>query len=223
MVKVISFCLWGDQKKYTIGAIKNVDLAKVFYPDFECWIYVHEPSVPKYIVDELFLKDNVKIIFKYSDINTSKPMMWRFEPIINKDVELFMSRDTDTRILLREQLAVNEWINSDKLIHIMRDHPYHDYCIQGGMWGMKQNNLCDFEQLFEQVKQTSARLYDQLFVSNVLYPLYKNSSMIHASHHKFEQDSKEFPISFCNEKKFVGEYVYEDESRVPEHYNMIKL
>lgn len=222
MVKVVSFSLWGNESRYTIGSIKNADLAKEFYPDFECWFHIHKQSVPQNIIDELVKRDNVKIFYKEGDINTTKPMMWRFEPIINPEVEVMMSRDTDTRILLREKLAVEEWLQSDKLIHIMRDHPYHNYTIQGGMWGIKQNNLCNWEELMKNVIQTSSRLYDQLFVSNIIYNIYKNSAMIHASHHKYENNAKDFPIPFCKDKKFVGEYVYEDESRVPEHYNMIK-
>lgn len=222
MVKVVSFSLWGNQSKYTIGSIKNADLAKEFYPDFECWFYIHKPSVPQNIIDELAKRDNVKIFYKEGDINTSKPMMWRFEPIINQGVEVMMSRDTDTRILLREKLAVEEWLQSDKLIHIMRDHPYHNYAIQGGMWGIKQNNLCNWEEVMKNVIQASARLYDQLFVSNIIYNIYKNSAMIHASYHKYENNAKDFPIPFCKDKKFVGEYVNQDERRIPEHYNMIK-
>jgi hypothetical protein len=222
MVKVVSFSLWGTDTKYTIGAIQNANLAKDIYPDFECWFYIHKPSVPQNIIDELNKMHNVKIIFKNGDLNTSKPMMWRFEPIISPEVELMMSRDTDTRIWLREKLAVDEWLNSDKLLHIMRDHPYHNYNIQGGMWGIKQNKLVNFQNLINNVRQTSSRLYDQLFVSNIIYPIYKDTSIIHASHHRRESFAKDFPIPFCKDKKFVGEYVYADESRVPEHYNMIR-
>ena len=35
MKKVISFSLWGDIPRYTVGAIKNADLALRFYPDFD--------------------------------------------------------------------------------------------------------------------------------------------------------------------------------------------
>ncbi len=34
MNKVISFSLWGDNPKYTIGAIKNAELSKTIYPDW---------------------------------------------------------------------------------------------------------------------------------------------------------------------------------------------
>jgi hypothetical protein len=220
MVKVISFSLWGDQLKYTIGAIKNANLVKEFYPDFQCWFYIHKPTVPQNIIDELSNKENVKIIFKDGDLNTSKPMMWRFEPIINPEVEIMMSRDTDTRILLREKLAVDEWLKSDKLLHIMRDNPYHYYNILGGMFGIKQNNLINWKCLMDNTIQNGNRDYDQTFLCNNIYLTYLHTSLIHASYHRREHHATNFPIIFSPTLNFVGEYVYEDESRVPEHYNL---
>jgi len=36
MKKIITFSLWGDKPIYNIGAIKNAELAKTFYTEFEC-------------------------------------------------------------------------------------------------------------------------------------------------------------------------------------------
>ncbi|HPC77997.1 MAG TPA: hypothetical protein PK811_06665, partial [bacterium] len=44
-------------------------------------------------------------------------------------------RDTDSRLNPREADAVEEWIESGKSFHIMRDHPQHNVPICGGMWG----------------------------------------------------------------------------------------
>ena len=32
MKKVISFCLWGNDPKYNVGAIRNAEIAKEIYP-----------------------------------------------------------------------------------------------------------------------------------------------------------------------------------------------
>ena len=72
----------------------------------------------------------------------STPMMWRFEPIDDPEVEIIMSRDTDTRFTQREKLAVNEWLSTNKTFHIMRDHPHHNFCILGGMFGTKKYQNC---------------------------------------------------------------------------------
>ena len=44
-------------------------------------------------------------------------------------VHTLLSRDTDSRIIPREKEAVNEWLASDRVFHIMRDHPAH--CLFG--------------------------------------------------------------------------------------------
>ena len=48
-----------------------------------------------------------------------------------------ISRDLDSRFSDREKFAVQEWLNSNKSHHIMRDHPHHDFEVLGGLWGSK--------------------------------------------------------------------------------------
>lgn len=212
--KVISFSLWGDKKIYQVGAIRNIKLAQKFYQDFECWFYIHEETVQKDFIDELKKYDNVKIIMKSGDLSIIKPMMWRFETIDNSDVYINMSRDLDTQILLREKLAVDEWINSDYTFHIMRDHPWHKYEVQGGMFGVKKTSIT-WKDKIDNLVQKSNYLYDQEFLRYIIYPLYKDDCIIHASFNKLEGlKCLDFPINHeFNDYRFVGEYVYENESR----------
>jgi protein O-GlcNAc transferase len=215
MVKVISFSLWGSSQVYLVGAIKNVESAALVYPDFECWIYLHEPSVPKETIEALKAYGNVRLILKEGDLLTEKPMMWRFEAIDDPTVTIMMSRDLDSRFWRREQMAVREWLDSDKVFHIMRDHPWHKSKIQGGMFGVKKTSVVwkPLMDLFAQNQQ--ARVYDQTFLADVIYPLYRDSLMIHASFHKYEgKECYNFPLTHAEDDyKFVGEYVYSDESR----------
>lgn len=221
-MKVISFSLWGTGSQYLIGALKNADLAKEYYPDFECWFYIHKPTVPEEIISQLSIKPNVKIFFKDGDLNTSKPMMWRFEAILNPDCEIMMSRDTDTRILLREVLAVREWLKSDKSFHIMRDHPHHSSNIMGGMFGVKKNLNVNWEKLMNECQQYGHRDYDQHFLAEKIYPLIVNDSMIHATFSRRETHAKPFPIPYEKDFKFVGEYVYADDSRSAYHITELR-
>ena len=46
-----------------------------------------------------------------------------------------LSRDLDSRPTRREVAAVEEWLDSSKAVHIMRDHPSHKAAIMAGMWG----------------------------------------------------------------------------------------
>ena len=142
MTKVIAFSLWGENPKYTIGAIRNAELAKKIYPDWEVWMYVSE-DVPKNILDELIsLNCNV---LNMGEGNWNG-MFWRFKPAASSDI-IMISRDTDSRLSYREKAAVDEWLTSDKDFHIMRDHPYHATEILGGMWGARNGILSGIKEM----------------------------------------------------------------------------
>jgi protein O-GlcNAc transferase len=223
MKRVISFSLWGDNPTYNIGAIKNAELAKIYYPDFECWFYVHKETVPQLTITTIEQIGNSMIIYKEGNLNECKPMTWRFEAIDEENVEIMMSRDTDTRIWEREVLAVREWLNSDKIFHIMRDHPHHEFYILGGMFGTKKiPEIKSWSEYINHIYQYSPKMYDQDFLRDIIYPLIKDRSFVHANFFKYENNSKNFPIPYNNEFNFVGEYVYSDESRSLPHINDLK-
>jgi hypothetical protein len=224
MKKVLTFSLWGDNPMYTIGSIKNAKISQIYYPDFECWFYIHKETVPQTIIDELNILSNVKIIFKNGDLTNNKSRMWRFEAIDDPEVEIMMSRDTDTRILLREKLAVDEWLNSNKLFHIMRDHPHHNTNILAGMFGTKKNNnITSWCKLINDYVQYDNRDYDQTFLSNYIYPNIINDCIIHASFYKKENFCLDFPIEYNEKRDFVGEYVYDDDTKSIHHYNILLM
>ena len=50
-MKVISYSLWGDKPTYTVGAVKNADLAATLFPDWTCVFYCFS-SVPKEIIQK---------------------------------------------------------------------------------------------------------------------------------------------------------------------------
>ena len=223
MKKVISFSLWGNNPTYNIGAIKNTELAKYAYPDFECWFYIHQDTVPQETITKLQEFNNTKIILKTGDLSKIKPMMWRFEAIDDPEVEIMMSRDTDTRFILREKLAVDDWLNSKTLFHIMRDHPCHNFAILGGMFGTRKiPQIPSWNNIIQNFIQKGDRDYDQNFLKDYIYPIIRTNSTIHATFYRMEKHAKSFPINYDESFKFVGEYVYFDNSRSIHHINELK-
>jgi hypothetical protein len=134
MKKIISFSLWGNNPKYTVGAVKNANLAGKFYPGWVCRFYC-ATDVPIDIIRELKKTSEVVICDDRPDWRfTTK----RFLPMSEDDVERVIFRDTDSRFSDREVAAVNEWIESDEILHVMKDHPFHGgFPILAGMFGIK--------------------------------------------------------------------------------------
>jgi hypothetical protein len=164
-MKVISFSLWGNKPEYTIGAIKNADLAATLFPDWTCVFYCFR-SVPDDIIKELQSRPNVVVRWVDGDYNTadSRGMFHRFLPADEEGVEYMMSRDTDSRLSERERLAVDAWLASGADLHVMRDHPYHGVPILGGMWGVKGGKLKGIHKAMEEFTPTSAKGQDQAFL-----------------------------------------------------------
>jgi len=208
MKKVISYSLWGNNPKYTVGAIKNAALAPTVYPDWICRFYV-DHTVPKDILFNLEENPNVEIVVKQA-IGDWSSMFWRFEAAYDKNVDITIFRDTDSRPTLREKFAVNEWLKSDKIFHIMRDHPYHNFPILGGMWGVKNKNNYNLEKLINNFyNNESSNRYgtDYEFFIKILYPMIKDDCLIHDEFF----DKKPFPRK-REGLEFVGEPFNQDDT-----------
>jgi hypothetical protein len=202
MKKIISFSLWGNHEFYNYGALENALLAKEIYPGWICRYY-YLNNCNSRIINELKKLDNVELV-EMSGVNSNGNMFWRFEPAFMEDDIIFLSRDTDSRLNIKEKLAVEEWLNSDKDFHIMRDHPLHGTEILGGMWGCRNNILKPYRDIYKNFMRTDSHGLDQEFLKKIIYTHVVERSIIHASHCKYEQKCIEFPIS--DYKSFVGAY-----------------
>ena len=140
-MKYLSFSLWGDKPIYNVGAIRNSELWKEIYPDWQMVVY-YDDTVPLDTIEKLE-SNGVETIQMSEEIFGC---FWRFLISDRPDCDYAVFRDTDSRISIREKIAVDEWIESKKSVHIMRDHPYHGIPagndrlgILAGMWGIKGN------------------------------------------------------------------------------------
>lgn len=184
MRKVIGFSLWGEQEHYYYGALENIDLAKEFYPGWECWFYIqnqeHKDPLIKTLISEIERKAKV---ISYCTNNEFEGSMIRFLPALEKDVSVFISRDCDSRLNVREQYAVNEWLNETTYpFHLMRDHKEHQTEILAGMWGCRDGVLHDLQLMFDQWTDYTHKGIDQEFLTKFVWPRIKNNHLAHDSY-----------------------------------------
>jgi hypothetical protein len=192
MKKVICFCLWGNDYRYIGGAFHNIELAKIYYPDWICRFYVGS-STNEETLKEMEEHSNVEVI-RVNEEGNFISTLWRFLAAGDPDVEVMISRDTDSRLHHREKAAVEEWLNSDKQFHIMRDHQYHGVPILAGMFGAKRGILNDIKDMMDSYKMTNFMGIDQQFLAEKIYPMISGNSMVHDEFFErksFPKDSKE--------------------------------
>lgn len=222
-MKVISFSLYGDNPKYTIGAIRNSELKETFFPGWEMRVY-HNDSVPNYVLDQL-ASNNVVLINTGVDQGFCNAM-WRFAPASEK-VECFISRDCDSRLFERDAVAVQEWLESGQCFHIIRDHPGgHAWEISAGMWGARGCFVENIQDKINEYIQTSSwvndRAVDQRFLQEVIYPRARESLFLHDEYYNYEG----IGVPIKRDRKlddfaFIGEPFDENDQQLSNHRDMI--
>ena len=212
MKKIISFSLWGDKPIYTVGAISNAILAQTIYPGWICRFYIHRPSVPVNIIEELSKQPNVELVDMPEDIGWSA-MLWRFYPATEDDVSIMISRDCDSRLSLREKSCVNYWLDnsdSERKVMTIRDTCVHQSQMMGGLWGVRDGFLKFIkpflDDLIEQTKHTAIKGVDQDFLNTKIY-LYSlgivngNFDRLHLTSYQYSEFVSFDDIAF-GEKRF---------------------
>jgi hypothetical protein len=173
MKKIISLSVWGNQDRYRIGALKNIDLSKTIFPEWEVFLYVDSISwIPPHY------RENIHIIECGPSLNWSG-LFWRFISFFDNNGYV-ISRDADSRLTEREKKAVDEWIGSGKTFSIVRDHIRHfDFPMLGGMWGAKSPLGKDLLEKMALYKNKGIYLSDQEFLAREVWPIAQKDSMIH--------------------------------------------
>ena len=219
MKRIISFSIYGSDPKYAYAAIKSAKLQPEIYPGWICRFYC-ATDVPKYIIKEL--EDlGSEIIIKDRKLGHLN-MFDRFEPLKDTTIERFIVRDTDSRLNIREAAAVQEWIDSGKEFHIMRDNPQHAAYICGGMWGATSNFINKEAPVFQSEVEKyiasipwhkihgSRGMYfntDQPWLWQYIWPKIINSHIAHIMdlpNLRFTGNEKLFPIE-NPDGSFVGQ------------------
>ena len=201
-MRYISYSLWGDNELYNIGMVKNAEQVPEIYPDWQMIVY-YDNSVP---TETLNILENLNVKLVNVDGHTHG-MFGRFFASDLVDCEYAIFRDGDSRLSTREKMAVDEWIESGKTIHVMRDHPAHQIPygnnglgILGGMWGIKGNTI-PMKDSIENFSKNKTMGYgiDQTFLKTI-YNVFENDRCTHDDF--FEK--KPFPIKREN-GRFIGE------------------
>ena len=218
MKKVISFSVWGTNPKYTVGAVKNAKLAQTLFPDWICRFYIGQSTISgsKRVMKELRKLNNVEII-EMNEEGDWTGMFWRFLPASDPEVDVMISRDTDSRLTVREKFVVEQWFESDKSFHIIRDHPFHSAKIMGGMWGARGEILFDMSELIDEYKKGDFWQVDQNFLSEIVFDKIKDDCFVH------DEFFSNNPIDFPRENyEFIGQVFDGGDVTVPEHVAVLR-
>jgi len=209
---IVSFCLYGTNKMYLEGALVNLKQYTEKYPGVKCYFYARSDVPDEYMKK---LEDEGGVVIRCIDAMNWYMMFTRFLPAENMDNNMYLSRDTDSRLGQREVQAIKQWLTSRKGFHIMRDHPWHNTLILGGMWGMRYTGcfvmrlmIMDWSKTYYMQNPEKDKGPDQYFLNNIYQFV---SSEIYVNDEFFNYERPVYIIEAPrNNKEYIGEAFDED-------------
>ena len=206
----IGFCVYGKTKLYLEGALKNE--YQYNQENYNCLFYTRKDI-------DVNVKNRLKNTIECCDMPGWFMMFTRFYPVENPNNNIYMSRDTDCRLSKRELSCIEDWLQSEKTLHIIRDHPYHTTEILGGLWGFQNKSIPNVrleiaKWCIEFVKNN--KIYqkgpDQFFLKN-LYQKYHNDAYIQDSYLNYENKNMKHIIRGKRKgKEYLGEAFDENDN-----------
>ena len=128
----------------------------------------------------------------------------------------------------REKEAVDEWLSEGTSLHLMRDHPHHNYTVMGGMFGFNKapNGTYSFVQDYKSFIHNDYRFkkMDDMRFLNRLYQKFNHSITSHEAYNhssrnvdnngnSYLDSGRQFPtIRKSKDEGFIGEIWNEDET-----------
>jgi len=199
MVNTFSFCLYGPENpKYHDGLMENLDLIRRYFPEWRVFVYVGaditEERIGKIVAyPQVVLRKTGKL---------GEPnMIDRFFAIDEPGVDIMFVRDADSRVHWKDRWAIQQFVNSNETLHIIRDHKEHTSPVLGGLWGFRKvagfSVRKEYETYMEDKSLGHRWAHDQNFLADVIYPKFLSQTLVHFSHQRiFKGETVTFPFPF---------------------------
>ncbi|MDO4450173.1 MAG: tetratricopeptide repeat protein [Moraxella sp.] len=190
---IIAYSLFGANPRYCEVAVINATLAPHIYPEWTCRFYVDD-SVPGHVLRRLAQYHAQIIKVNRKELGFSG-LFWRFLVLADENVHCFIIRDADSLLSYKERYAVDEWLNSGKFFHIMRDDVCHNELILAGMWGGYTGafpSIKEDMQVYFGSLTVLNKTIDQQFLRNHIWVTVNQSVLVHDKV-RLEKDSLPYP------------------------------
>jgi tetratricopeptide (TPR) repeat protein len=181
---VISFSLWGTAPFYAYGAMINLVLSRKIYPGWTCRYYV-DATVPANCIR--FLRDNGADVRNMEDEYPGVGLFQRFLVMNDKTVGRFLVRDCDARLSMAEADLVQQWIDSGRPFHVVRDHVLHNELMIGCTWAGRTDCGIDIVELMRRyftAGPTAKYGHDQRMLGLLLWPLIRQHCLVHDKYYR---------------------------------------
>ena len=190
---VIAYSLWGSNPRYLVTAERNARIARDIYPGWTCRFY-HDDTVPPDCLARLAGSGaECAAIPRHVAM---EGLMWRFQVAGDPAIDRFLVRDADSLLTVQERVAVDDWLDSGKRFHLMRDWYSHTDLILAGLWGGTGGILTGIDERIADYTGENDRIdrkLDQRFLADVVWPSIHTDCLTHDTYFGCF-DARPFPV-----------------------------
>jgi hypothetical protein len=209
MEKIFSFSLYGNESKYIQSAIMNaIKIPEIFGKEWIIRFYVKNVDIN--VVKKLKELGCHVVDMNNSHIKDGK--FFRFLAI--KENNIVMIRDSDSVVSYREKMMMIDFFNSNKTLHLIRDHPNHKEHLMACSFGFNKSGISNIEEIINNsnLKDIDRYNVDQFFLAKFIYPKYKNNMLIHDNFNNFYRELDEIVLKYPKQITHVGQRIYDGET-----------
>ena len=178
-IHCISFSIWGSNPRYLRGALRNALLIPELYPGWQARFHL-DASIPADFID-LLRSLGAEVRLMPAGQSLRQKLCWRFQVANDPAVGRFLVRDCDSVVNQREVRAVQQWLESDRWFHVMRDWWTHTDPILAGMWGGIAGVLPDLQALLSSYSPEARETanVDQWFLRDLVWGSIRPLALVH--------------------------------------------
>jgi len=186
---VLSYCLFGDNRRYFDALCKNIEFIDLNYSDTFIISIVVAEDVPISWIETLSKSSAMLTMANDKSLDNVPNILYRVFPILSGLGDTCFFRDADSYLTKCEMDSMLRFIDSNYMYHIVRDHPHHLAPIMGGLFGVKFARYEVFQKVFlKNIKKYNIRnnekagaRRDELFLADHVYPLVYKEAFIESN------------------------------------------
>ena len=214
--RVIAFSLRGNEKRYIFGALRNLLLAPDLFPEWKLWFYV-DNSVSLGFLD-IIKQLGGHVLLQPDNQTQREKLCCHFNVANDETVGYFLVRDAGSVFSLREANAVEEWLQSGKWFHIIRDWWTHTDLILAGLWGGVAGVLPNIKDTLNRYSPNSVITpnINQWFLRDCLWRYIKISCLTHDRCFNFDGNAQPVPGNIPTDNIHIGACEYDQRPELQE-------
>lgn len=211
MLISVSYSLYGNNSIYYLPLLEQLEVfnnwkSEMRYKDFDFEIVVYvDKSVDLNFFSDLPLKLNY--IEDFPELLVVPPKMWRYFNVFHNKADVYLFRDSDSLITVREMNLIKKWLKTDYCANVIRDSRLHLFPIMAGTLGVRKECVSILKEILkseEIISWNNTHFYDQIYLTEFLYPRFKKELLVFTNFLCFKGEN--YIKTDYRSKDFIGGY-----------------